>query len=287
MDENRPKTAILSGYGTLPREIRDEMVRCGEHPVVIGIRGEIDPGFASDAEVILGYGQLGSFFKFVNDRQVGRIIMAGGIAKRPDFMSLKPDLLTLKEIPRLISITMGGDNSVIGKIAAYFSEHGLEVAGVHEVAPGLLAGQGNLSGKMPKAARDTAIAAFRAAKLIGSIDAGQAAVAEDARVISLEGAEGTDAMLKRVPELRLSGRIRPRAKHGVLAKTMKPGQDMRADLPAIGPATIESAQQAGLNGIIVEAGRSVILERQTTLDQAAKSGIWIYGADEADFGAGS
>jgi DUF1009 family protein len=68
---------------------------------------------------------------------------------------------------------------------------------------------------------------------------------------------------------------------------MKPDQDMRADLPAIGPATIDSAKKAGLNGIVVEAGRSIILERGTTLDLASKSGIWIYGAGEADFGAGS
>jgi DUF1009 family protein len=118
---------------------------------------------------------------------------------------------------------------------------------------------------------------FSACKALGTFDIGQAAVAEAGRVVALEGVEGTDAMLERITAMRQIGRMPPEGKNGVLVKTMKPGQDMRADLPAIGPNTIECVVRAGLRGIAVEAGHSIILEREMTLAAARQGGIFIYG----------
>jgi len=118
--------------------------------------------------------------------------------------------------------------------------------------------------------------AFCAAKAIGGLDAGQAVIAEDGRIVALEGLEGTDAMLERVAALRSIGRLTARPVFGVLAKTMKPGQDMRADLPAIGPRTIDGVVAAGLKGIVIEAGCSLVLDRAITLQKANAAKVFIY-----------
>ncbi len=94
------------------------------------------------------------------------------------------------------------------------------------------------------------------------LDVGQGAVSVGGRIVALEGVEGTDSMLERVATLRSAGRISPR-RRGVLVKLCKPQQDIRADLPSIGISTIENLRQAGLAGVAVEAGRSLILERDS------------------------
>ncbi|WP_312409439.1 UDP-2,3-diacylglucosamine diphosphatase LpxI domain-containing protein, partial [Shinella sp.] len=105
---------------------------------------------------------------------------------------------------------------------------------------------------------------------------GQGAVAVGGRVVALEGAEGTDGMLERVAALRVAGRISQRRK-GVLVKLCKPGQDMRADLPAIGVETLSRARAAGLAGIAVEAGRSLVLERDAIIAEADANGLFVTG----------
>ncbi|WP_284219799.1 UDP-2,3-diacylglucosamine diphosphatase LpxI domain-containing protein, partial [Shinella yambaruensis] len=96
------------------------------------------------------------------------------------------------------------------------------------------------------------------------------------RVVALEGAEGTDAMLERVAGLRAAGRISARRK-GVLVKLCKPEQDLRADLPSIGVETLRRARAAGLAGIAVEAGRSLVLERAALVAEADANGLFVTG----------
>ena len=106
---------------------------------------------------------------------------------------------------------------------------------------------------------------------------GQAVVVVEKRVVALEGVEGTDAMLERVTALRAEGRL-PKKKGGVLIKCVKPGQDLRADLPSIGPNSIDKIVEAGLSGIGVEAGLTLMISREETLKRANKNGVFIYGA---------
>ena len=119
-------------------------------------------------------------------------------------------------------------------------------------------------------------AAFIAAKAIGALDIGQAAVAVGGRVIALEGVEGTDGLLERVVNLRNHGRL-GKAKRGVLVKCAKPQQELRADLPTIGVETIERAHRAGLVGVGVEAEKSLILERDGVVAAADAAGLFVIG----------
>jgi DUF1009 family protein len=125
--------------------------------------------------------------------------------------------------------------------------------------------------------RDDARLALDAAAAIGALDIGQGAVAINGRVVALEAAEGTDAMLERVGQLRQSGRLRWQGRAGVFAKRAKPQQDIRVDMPVIGPATLEGVERAGLAGIVVEAGRVIIAERTATIALAERAGVFIAG----------
>ncbi len=281
MPDNRP-LALIAGNGRLPLEIKTELDRLGQQVLLVGIEGEVEEKLAGLADAVFSFGQLGSLFSLFEKHGVKRLVLAGGVRKRPDFLRMKKDLTTLREVPRLLKIVMGGDNSVLSKIAAYFGERDIDLVGAHEIVPELLAPKGIIAGKkLPKGFEKGAQFAMEAAKTVGRLDAGQAVVVEGGRVIALEGAEGTDAMIQRVAELRRLARIKTDPESSILAKVMKPDQDIRADLPAIGPDTVEGCVSAGIKAIVVEAGRTFILEKERTLKDARDAGILIYGIKHA------
>ncbi|TIU20728.1 MAG: DUF1009 domain-containing protein, partial [Mesorhizobium sp.] len=130
-------------------------------------------------------------------------------------------------------------------------KRGITVVGAHQIVPDLAAAEGTLTAAGPRQSDWRDIEAGRAAaKAIGALDIGQAAVAIGGRAIALEGIEGTKGLLERTRELRGHGRLAGKTR-GVLVKCAKPGQELRADLPSIGPQTVEAAHAAGLAGIAV------------------------------------
>lgn len=163
------------------------------------------------------------------------------------------------------------------QVVRMIEEAGIRVAGADDIVPSLLAPQGPIAGPQPDRACRADIEAARAAAIaIGALDIGQAAVAVGGRVVALEAAEGTDGMLERVAQLRASGRIRKTG--GVLAKCVKPRQDRRIDLPSIGPGTVDRVAAAGLSGIVVDAGASLILDLAELSDRAEKAGVFVLGS---------
>jgi len=156
------------------------------------------------------------------------------------------------------------------------------MGGAHGVVRELLAPSGSLTKKKPTKADWLDIeAGAAAARAIGALDIGQAAIAVGGRVIALEGVEGTDGLLERAAALRNHGRVAGMSR-GVLVKCVKPGQEMRADLPSIGPATVAAAKKAGLVGIAVDAGRSLVLEAGQTIADADRHGLFIVGLETGE-----
>ena len=146
--------------------------------------------------------------------------------------------------------------------------------------PDLIAGDGVMTKAETDRRRPQGLAAaFAAAKAIGALDIGQAAIAIGGRAIALEGVEGTDGLLARTRELRSHGRLAGKQR-GVIVKCAKPGQELRADLPAIGPLTVAAAHEAGLAGIGVEAGRSLILDYETVCADSDALGLFVIGLQE-------
>lgn len=159
---------------------------------------------------------------------------------------------------------------------------GAGIIGAHEIAADLLARPGHMAGPQPSAAQmDSARLAMEAARQIGRLDLGQAAVVAGGRVVAAEDVGGTDELLARVAEHRRLGRIGDSAGALVLAKAAKPQQPMYVDLPAIGPQTISNAAGAGIELIAVDAGKSLVLERQALMEAADRLGIAVIGLGDA------
>lgn len=281
--------AVICGGGKLPAEVLRAASDRGRRVVAIAIKGEADPSVEAFSPVHLGWGQIGKLASHLEREKVRDLVMIGSITRRPELREIVSDLGTMRRLPKIIASLAGGDDSLLKKVIRFFEAEGFRVVGAHEVAPQLLAQPGCMAGTPPKGEllADMELGAATVAEL-GRLDIGQAAVCFHGRIIAVEGAEGTDSMLERCRELRERGRVR--GKGGVLVKCAKPGQDLRVDLPTIGPGTVQRVRDAGLSGIAIEAGRVLIAERAETVALAARSGVFLYGisgkAAEAQAGNG-
>ena len=253
MTASRPETgdrlAIIAGGGMLPRYVADAARARGENPYILALSNESADAWTDfDHEVISigNYAGIGAAFR----RQgVGRAVLSGWVRRRPEWRDIHAPLKALFVLPSVVrTLLRGGDDAVLKMVIRLIEAEGVRIVGAHEIVPDLLGSEGPLGAVSPDSAAEADIAAAAAAALaLGRLDVGQGAVAVGGRVVALEGAEGTDAMLERVADLRTAGRISQRRK-GVLVKLCKPGQDLRADLPAIGMETLRRAQAAGFPG---------------------------------------
>jgi DUF1009 family protein len=271
---------IFAAGGAVPFEVASAAAAAGRSVFVLALEGESDPRLATFPSAVVKWGQIGRVEKLVDAHGAREIVLIGSVSKRPDFSSISVDLGALRYLPRLIKGMIGGDDTVLGNLVKGLEDRGYRVVGAHEVAPGLVAEPGHVAGpRMTEADTRDASQAMEAARAIGLLDIGQAAVAVGHRVVALEAAEGTDAMLGRIADMRAEGRLRWSGRRGVLVKRAKPQQDLRVDMPAIGPKTVEAVVRASLAGIAIEAGRVMIAERADTVAIAERTGTFIYGDD--------
>ena len=272
------RLAIIAGGGMLPRYLADAARARGENPYIVSLRhesGEDWSGYDHETFSIADHTGIGAAFR---KHGVGRAVLSGWVRRRPEWREFRAPLKILLVIPSIVrTLLAGGDDAALKMVIRLIEAEGIRVVGAHEIAPDLLCTEGPLGGIAPDPAAKADIAAASAAALaLGRLDVGQGAVAVGGRVVALEGAEGTDGMLERVAALRAAGRISQRRK-GVLVKLCKPGQDLRADLPAIGVETLRGAKAAGLAGVAVEAGRSLVLERAALVAEADAAGLFVTG----------
>jgi DUF1009 family protein len=202
--------------------------------------------------------------------KIDELVMAGSV-RRPGLLEMKPDWRTLQIFARL-GLAALGDDALLRAVAAELEKEGFRIVGAHEIEPSLITSEGLLTQKAPSAENNADIEyGIKVVKALGQLDVGQAAVVQQGIVLGLEAVEGTDALLKRCKSLRRKGR------GGVLVKGCKPQQDRRLDLPTIGLRTVRLAYEAGLEGIAVEAGASLVLDREAVAAAADKLGIFITG----------
>ena len=225
----------------------------------------------------LKWGEVGKLFATLEDQGCRDLVIIGAVT-RPDLANVRFDFGAVRNLPFLLSLGVGGDDHVLSSVVRFLEGKGYRVYGAGEVAPELLAGEGTLGAKSPSQEDRADIeTGFRVVAALGRLDIGQAAVVVKGRVLALEAAEGTDAMIARCAELRKGASGRRRGLAGVLVKAPKPGQEERVDLPTIGPDTVESAARAGLAGIAVAAGRVLIADRSATLAAANAHGLFLFG----------
>jgi DUF1009 family protein len=282
MAESRPdirdRLAIIAGGGLLPRYVAEAARARGETPYILALRNEAGDDWSDFDHEIISIGNYAGIGAAFRRHGIGRAVLSGWVRRRPEWRDIHAPLRMLLAVPSVVrTLLKGGDDAVLRMVIRLIEAEGVRVVGAHEIVPDLLGCEGPLGKVAPDRDAEADIAAATAAaQALGRLDVGQGAVAVGGRVVALEGAEGTDGMLERVAALRAAGRISQRRK-GVLVKLCKPGQDMRADLPAIGVETLSRARAAGLAGIAVEAGRSLVLERDAIIAEADAHGLFVTG----------
>lgn len=273
------KLGLIAGGGGLPVEIAEHCERSGRPLFVIRLKGFAGDALAPYAGAEVGIAEVGKCIKALKRAGCEAVCLAGIVA-RPDFTSLMPDLRGLKLLPRAIAAARKGDDALLRLLVEEFEGEGFEVEGAHEVMDDLSLPIGLLGRIVPGDDElSDARRALEVARAIGRLDVGQAAVVARGLVLAVEAQEGTDAMLSRVADLPAHLRGRPGAGAGVLAKAPKPIQETRVDLPTIGPATVEAVARAGLAGIVGEAGRLLVLERDAVIAQADALGVFVLGVE--------
>jgi DUF1009 family protein len=265
---------ILAGSGKLPLAIAAAARASGRTVHIVGIDGFASNDIARFSHELVNLGQVGRMIGSFRKAGCTDMIIAGAL-RRPNLWTLKIDSGFFRSIGTVLKLTRGGDDSVLRRVVRFFELQGFRVCGVHDVAPELLAADGVLGTVQPTPGQRDAIARGTAlVRALGAFDVGQGAVVAPSGVIAVEGVRGTDAMLEDAAEYaRASGSVRD----GVLVKLPKPDQEMRVDLPVIGPATIEAAARAGLAGVAIAAGQSLVLDREETIRLADAAGLFVIG----------
>ena len=276
------KLGLIAGGGNLPVEIAQHCERSGRPLFVVRLRGFAGPSLEPYAGAEVGIAELGKCFKALKRAGCKAVCLAGSVA-RPDFAALIPDLRGLTVLPAAIAAARKGDDALLRVILGEFEKEGFDVEGAHEVMDDLTLPLGPLGRHAPGEGNAADIAqALKVARAIGELDIGQGAVVCRGLVLAVEAAEGTDAMLARVIGLPQHLRGRAGDCEGVLAKAQKPIQETRVDLPTIGPATVRAVARAGLAGIVGEAGRLLVLEREAVIELADQLGIFVMGVEPQD-----
>jgi DUF1009 family protein len=273
--------AVICGGGSFPGALADAVVARGRRPVMFGIRGWADPKVVERyAHHWIAIGQAGRFFRLAKAENCHEVLFIGTVL-RPPITQLRLDWQTIMLMPRVIRFFRGGDDKLLSGVAGVAESGGLRVVGVKDVAPELFVPAGVLGGHQPSE-RDRADIqrALKVIAALGPFDVGQAAVVANGNVLAVEAAEGTDHMLARIAELRRLGRVTSPPGLGVLVKAPKPGQDRRFDLPSIGPRTIEHVARAGLAGLAVAAGSTMIAEPEAVIATADRERVFVVGVHE-------
>ncbi|MFY9835764.1 MAG: UDP-2,3-diacylglucosamine diphosphatase LpxI [Xanthobacteraceae bacterium] len=273
--------AVICGGGSFPAALADAVVARGRRPVMFGIRGWAEPKVVERyAHHWIAIGQAGRFFRLAKAENCREVLFIGTVL-RPPITQLRLDWHTIMLMPRVIRFFRGGDDKLLSGVAGVAESGGLRVVGVKDVAPELFVPEGVLGRHRPSERdRDDIQRALKVIAALGPFDVGQAAVVANGNVLAVEAAEGTDHMLDRIAELRRLGRVTSPPSLGVLVKAPKPGQDRRFDLPSIGPRTIEHVARAGLAGLAVAAGSTMVAEPEAVIATADREKVFVVGVRE-------
>ncbi len=277
LDISSPIGLIAAG-GVMPFAVADSLTARGIDPVLFALRGACDPVRVERfRHHWISIGQLGTAAKLFRAENCRDLVFIGTLV-RPALSEIRLDWGTLRVIGRVWAAFQGGDDHLLSGIAKILESDGFRMVGIKDVAPDLLMPEGCLTLKAPDENAAADIARGRdVLRALSPFDIGQAAVVIDGHVVGVEDIEGTDGLLARVARLRAEGRIRARTARGVLVKAPKSGQDLRFDLPTMGPGTVEGAAAAKLAGIAIVAGNTIVVEPQAVIEAADAAGLFVTG----------
>jgi DUF1009 family protein len=277
LDISSPIGLIAAG-GVMPFAVADSLTARGINPVLFALRGACDPvGVERFRHHWISIGQLGKATRLFRAENCRDLVFIGTLV-RPALSEVRLDWGTLRVIGRVWAAFRGGDDHLLSGIGRILEQDGFRMVGIKDVAPDLLMPEGCLTREAPdeKAAADIA-RGREVLRALSRFDIGQATVVIDGHVVGVEDIEGTDGLLARVARLRAEGSIRARPARGVLVKAPKSGQDLRFDLPTVGPRTVEGAAAAKLAGIAIVAGNTIVVEPQAVIEAADAASLFVTG----------
>ena len=258
---------IIAGNGVYPRLLADSARRVGVKKIIAAaFTGETDPALTQHVDVIewMRVGQLSRLLKFFRDQEIHQAIMAGQIAPK-NLFDLRPDW---KALLLLGKIKQPNAETIFAAIATELSKVEVDLLPATTFLEDSLASSGLIAGpKLSRREEENVNLGWKIAKEIAALDIGQTVIAKNGTIVAVEGLEGTNDAIKRGGTLA--------RKDAVMIKVAKPNQDMRFDVPVIGVETIRSAAEVKLRVIAVEAGRTLLLERDAIIDLAKSAGISI------------
>lgn len=273
----RGSIGLIAGSGVLPRLFLDAARKEGRPVVLIAHRGETDPSLEGLADQLIWVrvGQVDRILKALRRAGVREAVLAGGIGRVRSLTQTRPDLGALKIISRLRSFR---DDALLRAIASYFEEGGVTIQSPTHYLQELLAPEGHLAGpKLSSAQLEDASLGMEVAGLLGKADVGQTVVVKNRHVLALEAVEGTDEAILRGAKLGGPGVM--------VVKRCKPGQDERFDLPAVGAGTLEVMKEVGAKALVIEAGRTLVLDGATFIPRAEALGISVHALRPLSAGA--
>lgn len=278
MNTGQRKLGIIAGGGSIPKKLIEFCKKNKRDYFVLAIEGNADKNLIDDSvpHQWIRIGQAGTGFKRFHDEKVQDVVMIGTI-RRPGFFDLMPDLRTTAFFAK-IGMKSLGDDGILRALVKEIESEGMAVKGVHEVLPEILVKKGVLGRHKPdKQAEADIRRGIEVALELGKLDVGQAVVVQQGLVLGVEGIEGTDELIRRCGDYRRKG------EGGVLVKLRKPQQDMRIDLPTIGPRSVARAKESGLRGIALHAGNGLIVDEDEVIRQADKEGLFVIGVDPGEY----
>jgi hypothetical protein len=246
--------------------------RLGHEVVVIAIKEETFPELEQNAKVLhwLSLGQLGKLIRILKEAGVKQAIMAGQVKHKQIFSSVVPDVQMMK---LMASLVLRNTDSLIGAVADFMAKEGITLLSSTQFLTPIMATPGCMTPRSPNAEEMADIAyGLAAAREIARLDIGQTVVVKDRAIIAVEAMEGTDAAIRR------AAGICKRPGMSVV-KVSKPRQDMRFDVPVIGLQTIAAMKECGATAISVDAGKTLLLDKEQLLEMANQASVAIVGQE--------
>jgi len=270
---------IIAGAGRFPHMVATGARNAGCHVTVIGLRGLADPALAGVADVFrwAGMVRMGRWVRILKRQHADRVILAGSVRKtdmygRFRLLRLLPDLTALRIW--FVELTDKRNDAVLTAVADEFARHGITMEDCVKYSAEDMAPEGVLTSRQPTPAQiKDADFGWRIAREMGRLDIGQSIAVKETEVVAVEAIEGTDRMIARAGELCRQG-------GWTLVKVAKPDQDIRFDVPTVGPDTIANLARHGAGMLVIEAGKTLIVDRTDMIAAADRAGIVILGRSE-------
>lgn len=266
------KYGLIAGGGAFPLLTAKAARAAGHEIAVVAVREEASPEIEGVADSChwVSLGQLSKVVEALRAERVTQALMVGRIQHKRIFSAIRPDWRLLKV---LNSLRRKNTDSLLGAVARVLEDEGITILDSTHFLAGSLARPGPNGGRAPTAAERRDIDYGREiAAALAAHDIGQSVVICEQACVAVEAMEGTDAVLARAGGLANGRKL-------TLVKVAKPGQDMRFDVPVIGPRTVRAMRDAGATAVAVEARRTLLLEEDELLREADSAGIAVVGAD--------